>query len=48
MHLDRGAFLANSALCFEPVGPKSTEKGPFQRNRLSRAALKLLAMLFKR
>ena len=48
MHLDRGAFSTNSALCFKPGGTEVHEKEPLPRNRLSRTALKLLAMLFKR
>jgi hypothetical protein len=48
MHLDRGAFFGNSALCFKPDRTEIHEKGPLQRNGLPRAALKLLALLFKR
>ena len=49
MHLDRGALFDKTPLFASgPVGPKSPEKGARQLNRLPRAALKLLAMLFKR
>jgi hypothetical protein len=47
MHLDRGAFFGDSALCFKPGRTEVHEKGPLQRNRLPRAALKFLALLFK-
>jgi hypothetical protein len=41
-------FSANSALCFEPGRTEVHREGALQRNRLPRAALKLLALLFKR